>query len=240
MHATLRSSDGSASPPLQLSMAPTGSSTASGSSLKFGTLQLWNPNDSSGCSPRAKRWLRVIWPTAIMKTFATASMLTRTWKIRLRQEHTQAFLGYLGQGTLVISFMGKRNHPLHSPLGQLSTLQNLKEFHRIKGEEPGETVHKFNSRPLVCIFYSAGFLHFDMLRRKLQKPSVPSQTVQQSVPQIFVLSILGLGEDWVYHPLMSTHGTLSCLVPLLPLLTLFYNFPWPGIFRYYSLWFGVH
>lgn len=90
-------------------------STVSGSSLTFGTLQLWNPNDSSGCSPRANLWLRVLWTTAIMKTFATASMLMRTWEIQLRQEHTQAFLGYLGQGILVISFLGKKSHPLLSP-----------------------------------------------------------------------------------------------------------------------------
>lgn len=59
--------------------------------------------------------ISVLWTTAIMKTFATASMLMRTWEIQLRQEHTQAFLGYLGQGILVISFLGKKSHPLLSP-----------------------------------------------------------------------------------------------------------------------------
>lgn len=167
MHTTLRSTKDSAFPLFTSQWLREAASTASGSSLKFGTLQLWNPNDSSGCCPRAKLWLQALWTTAIMKTFATASMLTRTWKIQLRQEHTQAFLGYLGQGILVISFLGTINHPLFSPLGWLSRLQNLKEFHWIKGERSGETVHKFNNRP--CVLYSSGFLCFDMLRRKLQR-----------------------------------------------------------------------
>lgn len=47
---------------------------ASGSSLKFGTPRPWDPNDSSGWSPGAELWLRVLWTTAIVKTFATASM----------------------------------------------------------------------------------------------------------------------------------------------------------------------
>lgn len=48
-----------------------------------------------------------------------------------------------------------------------------------------------------------------------------------------------LAEDLLDYGVVEG-GIGRCLVPLLPLLTLFYNFPWPGIFRYYSLWFGVH
>lgn len=87
-------------------------SVASGSSLKFG---LFNHEIqiTSGCSPRAKLWLRILWTAATVKIFTTASMYRGNME-NTAQARTQLSVSRIPQlgESFVTSFSGQRNQAL--------------------------------------------------------------------------------------------------------------------------------
>lgn len=131
-------------------------SVASGSSLKFGTPRPWNPNDSSGQSPRAELWLRVLWTAAIVR-FLYCQHVEENME-NTTQARTHAGVSRLPwPENLCRQLPGKEK-----PFSPLSTwlVFNIAKFERApwdgRGPVKRNTARKFNNRPWISVFCSLG------------------------------------------------------------------------------------